>query len=157
MNIISVSDINKHVLLNLMQAYEAEFSAITQKVPDSEGVFELDTVLDEFHDGYLLYVDDSPVGFAIKGVEGRRHDVSEFYVIPSKRGKNIGCDFACQLFAMYTGEWQVRQIKGAEKAKAFWRKVISQYTGNNYEESEVDDKYWGRVTRQVFSVPFGDG
>jgi hypothetical protein len=44
----------------------------------------------------------------------------------------------------------VRQIEGAEHAKAFWRKTISRYTHNGYIEVIVNDADWGVVTLQRF-------
>ena len=71
MEIRDVDDANIHVYLNLCQAYEAEFSAITGKLPGPDGMFSLDTTLGGPVRGYLLHVDGSPVGFAaIKAVEG---------------------------------------------------------------------------------------
>lgn len=45
MKITQVTVATHSVYLNLMQCYEAEFSAITRKVPDESGVFSLDTHL----------------------------------------------------------------------------------------------------------------
>ena len=58
----------KSILRNLFQAYEAEFSKITKKVPLENGMFPLDIDLDEDYDCYLFYLDVDPVGFAVKGV-----------------------------------------------------------------------------------------
>lgn len=41
MDIRAVTPANRHVYLNLCQSYEGEFSAITGKVPDADGVFAL--------------------------------------------------------------------------------------------------------------------
>ena len=45
MKITQVTSATQSVYLNLMQGYEAEFSAITRKLPDENGVFALDTHL----------------------------------------------------------------------------------------------------------------
>ena len=151
MKIIEVTNENVHVLQNLAQAYEAEFSAMTRKTPDQDGIFRLDTPPDALHTGYLLFDNDLPVGFGIIGLVEGRNDVAEFYVIPSVRGQGLGESFAHRLFSMHEGEWQVRQIEGAQKATDFWRKTISTYTNGQFTESIVDDADWGKVTRQLFS------
>jgi hypothetical protein len=38
---------NVHIYNNLAQAYEAEFSQIMGKVPDRNGMFPIDTVIDD--------------------------------------------------------------------------------------------------------------
>lgn len=50
-----VGDYNIDVLLNLSQAYEAEFSSITGKRPNEDGVFTLDTMPYDPYIGYILY------------------------------------------------------------------------------------------------------
>ena len=150
MIIVSDNDENRQVLMNLIQAYEAEFSIITKKNPDEGGLYPLDTPIDQHHDAFLLYKGDMPIGFVVKGVADGRHDICEFYIIPTKRGKRIGETFAHEIFNRYKGAWQVRQIEGASLARKFWRKTISEFTSNNYEETTENDPYWGVVTRQVF-------
>ncbi len=144
---------NIHVYRNLCQAYEAEFSTITGKLPDADGLFPLDTYLGGPVQGFLLFVGGSPVGFAAIRVEqGEGAEVCEFYIVPSLRQRGLGKAFASRLFGMYPGPWQVKQLQGAGYATSFWCKVIGECTGGNYLQDEYDDPYWGRVTRQCFSI-----
>lgn len=87
----------------------------------------------------------TPPPFFGEGVEGW-----EFYIIPARRKNKLGERLATTIFNMYPGDWQVRQIAGADLAKAFWRKIIKTFTQGNYVESEVNDPDWGVVTRQQF-------
>ena len=134
---------------SLLQNYEKEFSSITKKVPDPDGTFNLDVNLNET-DNFLLIENREAIGFCVKGFSEGRHDISEFFVILDKRHNKIGRKFAQEVFKKYKGEWQVRQIEGADKAITFWRKVIAEFTKNDYQESVVEDEYWGKVTRQIF-------
>ena len=149
MDIKKVEKDSMDTLRNLLQSYEGEFSAITKKVPDERGVFDLDCNL-QVTDNYLLYREGSPIGFCVKGEEQGVHDIYEFYIVPSQRGGGLGADFARYIFRNYPGKWQVRQIQGADKARDFWRSTISKFTGGNYQEEQVSDEYWGVVTRQTF-------
>ncbi len=126
------------------------FPQLQKKRPDEKGVYSLDTWVDKEHDGYLLYVEGVVSDFAIKGIESGRHDIAEFYIIPKKRGSNLGELFAHEIFRMYKGEWQARQIEGAHLSRDFCRKAICSFTDNNYSESTVEDAYWGTITKQVF-------
>jgi predicted acetyltransferase len=152
MEIRNVDARNENVLRNLMQGYEAEFSAITKKVPANDGLFALDTFVDKNHDGYLLLEEGLPIGFAIKGEKSGLHDISEFYIVPSKRASGIGSKFAAQIFQKYPGQWQVLQIDGADKAIDFWNKAIDAFKQGDFVQDTITDPYWGKVTRQRFNV-----
>ncbi|HEY5260460.1 MAG TPA: hypothetical protein VIJ46_07410 [Rhabdochlamydiaceae bacterium] len=146
---------NASVLTNLAQAYEAEFSKITLKMPDQAGVFQLDTLPEAPYVGYLFYQKEIPIGFCIVDVESAIRDIGEFYIVPAMRGKKLGAQLAFAIFDAYPGEWRVRQIEGADEAIHFWRSVIKRYTHNTYDESVVKDEHWGVVTCQRFRSPSG--
>lgn len=139
------------VLLHLGHAYEAEFSAITTKVPDDQGFFHLDTPPEAPYTSYLFYQGATPIGFCIVNTVSSPMDVAEFYVIPAKRKQRIGMRYAHAIFDRHVGSWQVRQIQGADHALHFWRQVIATYSENCYKEEIVHDHDWGMVTRQTFS------
>lgn len=150
MKIVDVNKNNVSILLNLAQAYEAEFSPITKKNPLSNGLYALDTNWDSDHPAFLLFDNEIPIGFCIKATVDFRHDISEFYVIPTYRSKGVAKFFAFEIFKKYAGDWQVRQIQGADQAVIFWRTIINEFTSGHFFESQVDDIYWGTVTRQIF-------
>ncbi|WP_108649145.1 GNAT family N-acetyltransferase [Dongshaea marina] len=151
MDIRPIQKDSLQILHNLAQAHEAEFSAITGKLPNQHGIFSLDTQLDEEHSGFLLFQQDIPVGFAVIGQAEGRHDIAEFYVIPSARKQGLGFEFASWLFDHHPGAWQVRQIQEADGGRCFWQKVIARYTDHDYSESRIKDPVWGDITRQIFS------
>jgi len=150
LKIMRIDKNNLNIFNNLGQAYEAEFSSITNKVPDQFGVFKIDTLPNFPYVGYLLYYQEIPIGICVANPESEIKDIAEFYIIPSMRKKNFGYQFAIMIFDLYPGKWQVRQIQGADHAIHFWRSVIGRYTKNQYEEAIVDDEYWGIVTKQSF-------
>lgn len=47
--------------------------------------------------------------------------------------------------------WRVRQIPGSEVATKFWRKVIGEYTNENYTESQIENPPWGLSVCQIFN------
>ena len=150
--IISIDNKNVEIYLNLARAYEAEFSNLTGKLPNEFGIFEPDTMPSSPYIGYLLFKNNIPVGFCLAEINLNLRDIAEFYIIPSARKNNLGLILASIIFEMYPGNWQVRQIQGADKATAFWRKVISKQTDNKYTEAVVNDPIWGIVTRQQFVI-----
>jgi hypothetical protein len=60
--------------------------------------------------------------------------------------------FAHLIWTTYPGEWEIKQIAGAEYASHFWRKSITAFGQTVYEEDCFQDPYWGIVTRQCFAV-----
>jgi len=150
--IIEVDAGNLAVYLNLVQAYEAEFSPLTGKKPRSDGRFALDTHLGGNVRGFLLYLGESPAGLAAIESNRDEHEVREFYVVPLFRGKLTGSRFAQSLWRRFPGAWEIKQIAGASKATKFWRRAVGEYTQGRFEEDHHDDPVWGRVVRQRFVV-----
>jgi predicted acetyltransferase len=152
MKIIKVDNENLPVYLSLRQSYEGEFSAITDKKPDENGLFELDTQVGGNVLGYLLYEEKSPIGLAAVKAKSGGHcfEVCEFYVVPSFRKQALGKQFAIEIFKMHQGCWEIKQISGAEYATEFWRKTVGEFTGNDFQEDVYQDEYWGQVVRQQF-------
>ena len=147
-----VEDSNLPTYLNLAQAYEAEFSRITKKHPDLNGLYALDTTVGGEVKAYLLQTPQSAIGFAAASVyvEGTR-DLREFYVVPTMRGQKIGTYLAGQVFSLHPGHWTVKQLEGATYATAFSRRALAEL-GIIYKETLLQDEYWGNVVMQAFSI-----
>lgn len=153
MKIIPVSNNNIQTYLNLAQCYEAEFSSLTHKKPDSSGIFELDTYPGESVQCYILMIEESPAGIAaIRFDDKDSYEMCEFYVIPYFRKNGVGSSFAHMLWKMHPGKWEIKQIVGAEYATAFWCKTITKYNDTTYLQDKYLDPYWGLVTRQKFLI-----
>lgn len=153
MKITLVTQTNSHIYHNLVQCYEAEFSPITGKKPNTSGLFELDTHLGDETLGFLLIINNSPAGIAaIKSKEADAYEVCEFYILPYFRKNAMGMQFAHTIWKKYPGDWEIKQIQGAGYATTFWRKTINSFMGTEYTEECYDDPYWGIVTRQRFTV-----
>jgi predicted acetyltransferase len=150
--LVLISAQNMHIYNNLAQAYEAGFSSLTKKMPNEEGLFELDTIPLYPYRGYLLYHETKPIGFCVLKLGSEFNDVAEFYIIPVMRKHGLGASLAHAIFDKFPGTWHVRQIAGADSASAFWRRVITQYTDGQYIEEQIDDPDWGVVTRQKFTT-----
>lgn len=152
MQIIEVTQENKHVYMNLSQAYEGEFSQIMKKKPNVDGTFSLDTELGGNVVGYLLYVDEIPAGFtAIATENADNHEVCDFYIVPYFRRGQLGQQFISELFLRLQGTWEIKQVEGADHAVIFWRRVIHSYTAGHFSEDICNDEKWGVVTRQRFT------
>lgn len=153
MKITPVTEANRPIYLNLAQCYEAEFSKLTHKKPDTSGVFKLDTLLGNSIKGFILLIDEIPSAIAAIALKpDDSYEMCEFYVVPYFRKSGIGINFAHLLWKSSPGQWEIKQIEGAEYATAFWRKAIRTFDNTVLEEDRYNDPYWGFVTRQRFRI-----
>ncbi|MEH7443943.1 GNAT family N-acetyltransferase [Bacillus sp. JJ1122] len=60
------------------------------------------------------------------------NELAGFSLVES--GSEDNPHIAVKLFDMFLGKWSITQIEKNEPAKAFWRKIIREYTGDNYTE-----------------------
>lgn len=150
------------VLYNLAQLYAYDFADIMGlDIPDS-GRFP-DRMVDGCFGGghrhpFLMRADGRLAGFAIidtrsrlTGDDGIR-DMAEFFVARPLRGRGVGAAAACALFDRFGGRWEVRQTDRNAAALAFWRSVITAYTGGAFSESFHDSPAW-RGPVQTFICP----
>lgn len=148
----TVDESNITIYRNLAQAYEAEFSALTHKVPDRNGLFGLDTLIN-YKDiiGYIKYHHSTPIGISAIRIGMNEYEVMEYYMIPSMRRRGHGLEFLRQIFLKHHGKWIIKQINGADTAREFWISTLEKLQ-IDYTEDHYEDPYWGTVTRQVFHV-----
>lgn len=145
-----IEESHSYIFNELAQDYEEEFSLITGKKKNHEGKYSLDVDWRPPNIGYFWQEDSHIVGFCIVDKVDGVWDIAEFYVIPAYRMKKIGKKMAFSVFHKHPGQWQVRQILGAESAKKFWRRIINDFTRGNYIELQMDDPKWGQVVCQRF-------
>lgn len=151
MKLIRMTLENAAIFAVLAQNYEAEFSSITHKEPNAEGRFAIEVEWHAPNQGFYLFHDGKPSGFAIiQQTEEEVFDIAEFYILPCYRKKGYGKWLAFALFDLFHGAWQSRQIITAQNAIQFWQKVIQEYTNGHYAEDIVEDAHWGKVLRQSF-------
>jgi len=94
-----------------------------------------------------------PVGFAMivpgRAAPGRPaadHHMAEFFVARAHRRLGIGRTAVALILDRFAGTWEVQEYLRNAGAVGFWRRVIGEYTGGDYEERVAN----GEV-RQTFS------
>ncbi len=92
---------------------------------------------------HIIRVDGQPAGYAIV-CSGCDHippeidyELLDFYIAPKYRGRGIGRQAARLVFDAHRGAWQVFELATNEPAKAFWLRIIGEYTGGRFEN--LDD------------------
>ena len=83
-----------------------------------------------------------PVGFALvtrqripaSGQPVADYRMSEFFIREKLRRLGLGRDAATLIFDRFAGDWEIFEYLRNPGAVAFWRRVVSRYTGGHYSE-----------------------
>ena len=118
---------DKPTILELLQFYLYDFSEIQGWDLGECGRFEHRSFDPYWTDAdrhpFLIRTDGRLAGLALVQ-SGDPHDMAEFFVVRKYRRSGVGADAARTVFAMFPGEWQVRQIAANTGATEFWRRII---------------------------------
>lgn len=146
-----ITNLDQPPFFYLHQFYEFEFSPITDYEVNEKGLYCQESLRKSWREDFAVYLlckQTIPIGFAvinlcsyISGDQNTR-DVAEFFVMPRHRNKAIGNFMAKQLFDLYPGKWEIRQLNDATKARGFWLKVIDEYTHGKFIEEKMDKGKW---------------
>jgi predicted acetyltransferase len=117
---------------------------------DAEGLWQPDYLpdwlsgKDDVHP-LLFRLDGRPVGFAFVGqapfpfmTPGRDFRLSEFFVLRAERRHGVGRRAAFALFDRFPGVWQLSQLPSNHGAISFWRRVIGEYMGGDFEDTTLE-------------------
>ena len=136
-------------LRHLIQLYMYDFSVFWDDADrdahvDQRGLFDAGIDLRSYLDStarwaYLVSSEDRLVGFALLHAQtvhrpGPGRLVEEFFIMRRYRRKGLGRLAATRLFDGYTGYWEIAAIGPNVPAQNFWRRVLSSYTRNRYDE-----------------------
>ena len=144
---------------SLMQLYMYDFSEFMGLDVGADGRFQEKDVTalwrDAWRHPFLIRVDGQLAGFAIVDEQSRlfstpANDMAEFFVLRKYRRLKVGSRAATCLFDRFGGRWEVRQMARNTMATAFWRQVISSYSGGSFQELTIADDRW-RGPVQIFT------
>ncbi len=90
---------------------------------------------------FLIRVDDELAGFALINKVGSISDIDwnmgEFFIVGKFQGKGVGKQVAFELFSKFPGQWEVMQMPPNLPAIKFWKKIVAQYSSNQFTETTV--------------------
>lgn len=160
-DVTQASPADAPVLKQLGQLYEYDFSEFCPADVEDDGRF---TSFDLYFprafeesgwSAFLVRVDGRLAGFALVAPNERYPDcanawyLSEFFVMRRYRRQGVGRHIAFDLFDRFPGRWEVGQIPQNDAARAFWRRVIAEYTNGHFDDV-TEDSEWFRGTYQRF-------
>lgn len=111
----------------------------------SDGLYECRDFKNYFekknNHAFLIKVHEELAGFAfidqLEVLPMVDWNMGQFFIVAKFQRSGIGAKIAKQLFNHFHGEWSVGAIPQNERAVAFWRKVIREYTQNNFHEMNM--------------------
>jgi predicted acetyltransferase len=150
------------ILRNLMELYQYDFSEYDGSDTGVSGLYDY-PCLDHYwvkpkRSPLLVRVGGQLAGFALVArynyLTGQKDSwvLAEFFVMRKYRHQGVGEYVARHIFNQFPGKWQVAQIPENAPATTFWRKVITRYTQNNFQEHNLNNDHW-RGPVQVFTSP----
>ena len=139
LEVIMASPEHESILSNLLELYIHDFSEFINLQLDETGRFgyrhlSLYWTEPDRH-AFLVKVDGYWAGFVLikrgSEVSGNQGiwDVAEFFIVRGHRKRGIGTRVAHEVWSKYSGRWEVRVRDDNRKAKMFWERAISEYTG----------------------------
>jgi len=143
----------KPVLAALFALYQYDFTEFTHEDVGDDGRFGaefLDCYFagDKMRHAFLFRIAGKWAGLTLlhRGAflvdDPEMMDIVEFFVMRKYRRHGAGEAMVQAIFDRFPGRWEVREIAANLPAQAFWRTIISRYTGGHFEERAWDDDRW---------------
>jgi len=141
--LVTVDEVDKSVLANLVQFYQYDFSEIRDLAMTRHGTFTyryLDPYFTEVgREADFITVDGRLAGFALtRGDvdEDGSWNVAEFFVARRHRRRGVARASAQRLFARRPGLWTLSVDHNNHPAAALWRSVISTVAVGSVTETD---------------------
>jgi predicted acetyltransferase len=165
MNIeISPANVSERpILRHLMELYLYDFSEFDSADLGPSGLYEY-PYLDHYwvepeRSPFLVRLDGNLAGFVLVArynyLTGFKDHwvIAEFFIMRKYRHQGVGEHVARTIFDQFPGDWQVGQINENTPATLFWRKVISRYTHDHFQEHILNNDHWHGTVQAFVSQP----
>ena len=84
--------------------------------------------------GYFIKSENKILGFVLVDINSNSDfELSEMFVLNNYKGKSIGTKAVKMIFDLYKGNWVIKAVPNSVGAENFWKKVVEEYTNNNYK------------------------
>ena len=144
--------VERPILRHLMELYQYDFSEFNGADIGPLGLYDY-PYLDHYwvepeRSPFLVRVDGNLAGFVLVArynyLTGVKDTwvMAEFFIMRKYRHQRVGEHVARYIFDQFPGAWQVGQITENLAAIAFWRKVITRYTHDNFQEHILNNDNW---------------
>lgn len=144
----------KPLLERLMQLYLYDFTEFDGDDVDEQGFYAYPYLPRNWEESnrrpFFIRVDGKLAGFVLirLGIEGLIdpprlvNTVAEFFVMKKYRQGGLGEFAARWVFDQFPGHWEIEELASNVPAQAFWRKIISRYTNENFREEDIENNHY---------------
>jgi len=160
----------ERVIKNLYPLYLYDLAEIYGNLPNEYGIFEegsIKTLAEQYElqniwfekpgilYPYIILVDSKPAGFALISTKqftpkSTDYYLYEFFLLRPYRGIGIAEEGAKQVFRRFKGKWALyTSHENNERGIGFWRKVLGNHTGGDYEETS-GETFLGDGIKTIF-------
>ena len=163
--IVKLADKNDFFIIkNFIPLFRQYIAEVYDELPNKYGVFSYDEckTLQELCDKretwiknpnelfpFIIYAFDRPVGYVLvskvqpNSFEKSDYFINALFVVQPVRRKGVASSAIKSIFNMFHGGWELHTSTSEKNipTQKFWRKVLNEYTNDNYIEfvSETDD------------------
>jgi len=139
------------ILQKMGELYEEEMSPYCSYLPGWAKIY----LNGADRHAFLIKVGEENIGFALINNVGTTLDVDwnmgEFFILTKFQGQSFGRQAAMKILGQFVGLWEAVVIPKNRGAHAFWRKVLTRYTDNNFiEEIKTVDYDPDNLKRIIF-------
>ena len=131
---------DQNQLHEMLKAYQAELTTICKELVNPAQCLSAYSGDNRKHFILVFEKKKELVGFCFindHSYTGADYSIAEFYIEPLHRRQSLGKHAVSQIFAVYPGKYEVRQLLKNKPAHHFWKSVLSQYKGYCDYESGV--------------------
>ena len=143
---------DKTVIRNMMELYNYDMSEFEESDLDEHGLYGYN-YLDNYwtekdRHPFIIKVDGKLAGFILvnkysgDNIKSIDYSIAEFFVLKKYRRSGVGRISAVDVFSRFHGLWEVKELSKNRNSHVFWRKVIGEYTSNNYQELSNSNRDW---------------
>lgn len=152
--------IDRLPIYRMLELYQYELSDIWDQELDAHG--EYGYALDRFWDSkscsaYVAKVGGHYAGFALVDtavkVGSQGHWMDQFFVLKKYRRSGMGTALARHVFSVLPGAWEVGQMLNNHSARAFWQRVLAEYTDGQFAEHKLAGGWWEGFVQCFVSAP----
>jgi predicted acetyltransferase len=147
LKLIEATSLDFNLIMNMGRFYEYEMSRYTKWPWQGEDSgYPTKYLVENFKryfeekDRYpfLIKVDQEVAGFALIDKKGSDPEVEwnigEFFILAKFQGQGLGRRVAEEIFNKFHGKWEVACLPDNSGAYKFWKKIVANYSNNNYQE-----------------------
>ena len=141
---------DRNLIRRMMELYLYDFSEYDESDLDEHGYFNYGD-LDYFwfeptHAAFLVTVEGKLTGFVLTDnevkLDSSERSITEFFIMRKYRRQGIGKHIAYEIFTRLPAVWEIAVIERNKPAQEFWRKVISEYSHEVFQETLLDNDEW---------------